>query len=173
MNIFYLDTNPEICATYHCDKHVVKMCIEYAQILSTAHRVLDGKLYIDSSSGRKIKRYKLENDELYKATHINHPSSIWARESKENYMYLYNLYKELLKEYTYRYNKIHGSSKLLNQLSTVPKNISSISMTKVPQAMPEYLRESDSVQAYRNYYIKEKKNILSYKNREFPHFINK
>jgi hypothetical protein len=42
MNIFYLDEDPKICAQYHCDKHVVKMIIEYAQLLSTAHRVLDG-----------------------------------------------------------------------------------------------------------------------------------
>ena len=42
MNIFYLDTSPKTCAEMHCDKHVVKMIIEYAQLMSTAHRLLDG-----------------------------------------------------------------------------------------------------------------------------------
>ena len=43
MNIFYLHKDPDICAEYHCDKHVLKMIIEYAQLLSTAHRMLDGE----------------------------------------------------------------------------------------------------------------------------------
>jgi hypothetical protein len=33
MNIFYLDKNPRKCAKYHCDKHVLKMIIEYAQLI--------------------------------------------------------------------------------------------------------------------------------------------
>ena len=54
MNIFYLDRHPKICAEYHCDKHTVKMIIEYAQLMSTAHRVLDGEEYYDkTSNGRK------------------------------------------------------------------------------------------------------------------------
>ena len=42
MNIFYLSSNPGECARQHCDKHVVKMIVEYAQLMSTAHRLLDG-----------------------------------------------------------------------------------------------------------------------------------
>ena len=52
MNIFYLSDDPQICAEQHCDKHVVKMCIEYAQLLSTAHRVLDGEEYTVIQNGR-------------------------------------------------------------------------------------------------------------------------
>ena len=59
MNIFELDENPLVCASMHCDKHVVKMPIEYAQLLSTAHRVLDGEEYIgETKTGRKAKRYR-------------------------------------------------------------------------------------------------------------------
>ena len=43
MNIFYLDHDPKICAEMHLDKHSSKMMVEYAQLMSTAHRVLDGK----------------------------------------------------------------------------------------------------------------------------------
>ena len=84
MNIFYLSHNTQECAEMHVDKHVVKMILEYSQLLSTAHRVLDGVEYIDNSSGRKIKRWKLNwsafEDTLYKATHINHPSAVWCRQ---------------------------------------------------------------------------------------------
>lgn len=172
MNIFYLDTNPKICAQYHCDKHVVKMCIEYAQILSTAHRFLDGTLSIEKTkNNRNIKRWLHPNESLYKSTHVNHPSSIWARESKENYIWLFNLYKNLCAEYTYRYNKIHGSSKLLDILEIPPTNIKQNGLTKVPQAMPEHLRTTDSVIAYRNYYKIEKLSILKYTRRDLPTFI--
>ena len=50
MNIFYLDRDPKIAAQMMCDKHVVKMILESAQILSTAHRVLDGDDYADKLS---------------------------------------------------------------------------------------------------------------------------
>jgi len=71
MNIFYLDHNPKTCAEQHCDKHVVKMIIEYAQLMSTAHRILDGKEYYDlTANNRKIKRWLLPDkreDVLMKA----------------------------------------------------------------------------------------------------------
>ena len=82
MNIFYLDEKPQSCAELHCDKHVVKMIIEYAQLLSTCHRVLDGKEYYDkTANGRRIKRWKMDDprmeSSLYKASHVNHPSNIY------------------------------------------------------------------------------------------------
>ena len=47
MNIFYLHDDPIYCAQMHCDKHVVKMILEYAQLLSTAHHEIDGTPSID------------------------------------------------------------------------------------------------------------------------------
>ena len=77
MNIFYLNKDPKICAEQHCDKHVVKMIVEYAQLLSTAHRVIDGEEYEDrSKNNRKIKRWKLSNpnkDEIIYGTIGIHP----------------------------------------------------------------------------------------------------
>ena len=86
LHIFYLDENYETAAKQHLDKHVVKMIIEYAQLMSTAHRVLDGTQWYDkTAAGRKIARWEHPHPEkdqiLYKASHINHPSGIWARES--------------------------------------------------------------------------------------------
>jgi hypothetical protein len=52
------------------------MILEEAQMLSTVHRIIDGDEYVDASSGRKIKRWRLNDDRelsLYKATHVGHP----------------------------------------------------------------------------------------------------
>jgi hypothetical protein len=88
MNIFYLHHDTKICAQYHNDKHCIKMILESAQLLSTAHRVIDGTQTIELVNGRKRKRWSLDNPALdsvlYKATHVNHPSSVWVRQSSEN-----------------------------------------------------------------------------------------
>ena len=68
MNIFYLSPDPAICAQYHVDKHAVKMILEYSQLLSTAHHVLD--------PDTDLAPY------IYKPTHKNHPSAVWARASR-------------------------------------------------------------------------------------------
>lgn len=175
MNIFFLDKNPRVAAKMHCDKHVVKMILETAQLLCTAHRVLDGEEYIDSSSGRKIKRWKVDenrDDILYKATHINHPSAKWVRESKENYDWTFSLFHSLTNEYFYRYGKHHKCEGLHYHLIDTPKNISNNSFTEPPQAMPDYCKvENNSVQAYRNYYINEKSRMLNYTKRNKPNWI--
>jgi hypothetical protein len=174
MNIFFLDRDPIRSAEMHHDKHVVKMILEYAQLLSTAHRVLDGELYIDSSSGRKIKRFKTKrnDDVLYKATHMNHPSAIWARESSENYIWLYRMFAALSHEYTYRYGKVHATwEKLGSILSIEPNNIKQGRMTEIPQAMPEQYHNNDSLIAYRRYYLIEKKSQSKYTNRDVPSWL--
>jgi len=177
VNIFYLDPNTTKCAEYHVDKHCVKMIVEYAQLLSTAHRVLDGKEYIDDSSGRKIKRWKLGSsyeDILYKATHINHPSAIWVRQSYDNYYWLRSLLYRLCKEYTYRYGKTHKveSSGLYEALSYAPINMKLHVFTEPTPAMPdEYIIKGDSIQSYKNYYNGAKQALHNWKNRPIPDFI--
>jgi len=148
------------------------------QLLCTAHRVLDGKEYIDASSGRKIKRWKLEGEKevsFYKATHINHPSAVWVRESAENYIWLTELLSELCKEYTYRYGKVHKCEKigLVDMLYTnIPNNIKRKPFTEPTPAMPDiYKVIGDSTQSYINYYNGDKQRMFSWKNREVPHFI--
>lgn len=176
MNIFFLDKDPQLAAEYHHDKHVVKMILETAQLLSTAHRVIDGEQYIDQSTGRKIKRWKMDDssidDVMYKATHMNHPSNVWARESKDNYVWLYNLFINLCNEYTHRYGKVHATyNKLAIMLSQPPKNIKDIGMTSMPQAMPDDYKHVDSVTAYRSYYRGAKKDQSKYTKREVPDWL--
>lgn len=185
MNIFFLIklSDDDIinwakeCSKQHVDKHVVKMILEYAQLLSTAHRVLDGEEFIDDSGKRKVKRWKLNNELdniLYKATHSKHPSAIWARESSKNYKLLYTLFIHLCDEYTYRYNKIHlTDKKLRNTLFHLPKNIKIGDVTCFPQAMPDKYKCNCSVTAYHHYYNGDKQHIASWTKRDIPEWFIK
>ena len=166
MNIFYLHKTPTVSVKMHCDKHVVKMVIEYAQLLSTAHRMLDGTQWIDASSGRRIKRWRLDNSNmdgvLYKASHINHPSAIWVRQNNSQYQYMYNMFENLCEEYTYRYGKIHMTdSKLRELLVDSPKNIPIGSFQEPPQCMPDYCKQSNSLDGTEPITEKRRKVSLS------------
>ena len=176
MNIFYLHNNTQECAKLHNNKHVVKMILEYAQLLSTAHRFLDGTL-IDgySKTGRKQKTYTLMDDRdtiLYASTHINHPSAIWVRKSPKNYLWLANMLIALCEEYTYRYDKTHkverdGLCYVL--LKNIPKNIGNEGWTEPTPAMPdEFKVPGNSIQAYINYYVGAKKHLANWKKRTIP-----
>lgn len=145
MNIFYLSTDPEKAAKYMYNKHVVKMILESAQLLCTAHIISDG-----------------ENANVpYKVTHKNHPSAIWARESVANYQWLYNHMMALGEEYTRRYGKKHLTIlKCSGVLSKAPANVTKSEFTEMPQCMPDqYKVPGNSVEAYWNYYEAEKVNV--------------
>lgn len=176
MNIFYLDKDPKLAAQYHCDKHVVKMILESAQLLSTAHRVLDGELgYYISLGNRKIKQWTLTDwreSKMYKTAHYNHPCAVWVRQSSENYKWLYQLFKELCYEYFNRYDKTHMcETKLMHILSYLPDKIPKGPFTEPVQVMdlyPQCKVPGDSVQAYRNYYKEIKSEIAEWNHSEKP-----
>lgn len=182
MNIFYVHSDPKICAQQHVDKHVVKMILEYGQLLSTAHRVLDGVLSSGfSASGRRKTFYALQDSResiLYAATHINHPSAKWARHGEQNYRWLFTLFCELLEEYTYRYGKQHASSRLLTTLARPPKNINMDEPFSAPwRAMPDEYKVDRSVpdytvKSYRAYYLGAKTQMLKWKNRPTPDWVH-
>jgi hypothetical protein len=178
MNIFYLNHEPKICAEMHLDKHVVKMIIEYAQLMSTTHRVLDGDKYIDKTAGnRSIQRWRMKNEiiehGLMKASHVNHPSNLWVRSSKQNYMWLYQMWTHLLAEYTHRYGKHHACEKYAKYLCVPPENIADIPFTEPTPAMPDiYKVTNDSIRSYHNYYIHDKARFANWKNRETPEWFS-
>ena len=166
MNIFHLSIDTKDAARMHLDKHVVKMIIEYAQLMSTAHRVLDGDTYADLVG-------------MYKMAHKNHPSSIWVRSSDKNYRWLYAHMIALMSEYTYRYGKHHATERLKVPLSEYPKAIPvsglvlgafqcDAAFTDPPQCMPEVCKGEDTVLAYQNYYIIEKSGFARWTKREIP-----
>lgn len=180
MNIFYLSEDPVQCAKWHCDKHVLKMIIEYAQLLSTAHRMLDGEeVKVLSNSGKRmVTQFKLPDTDrrqniLYKCAHINHPSNIWVRSSKDHYIYTMKLWNNLNREYTERYNKVHMTFKLLCQyLNQLPNNIDkNVGFQEPPQCMPEDCKEISAVKAYRKFYKAHKKEFATWKNNTPSWFI--
>jgi len=169
MNIFYLAEDPKVCAQDHCDKHVVKMILEYAQLLSTAHRVLDGKetKVLSNSGKRYVSNWILDDSSdavLYKVAHVSHPSNIWTRASGHHYIWLWRLWHNLCLEYTERYNKTHISwKKLRTYLSIPPQNIQDNGFTPPPQCMPDECKKNDTVQAYRDFYMAHKREFATWK----------
>ena len=153
MNIFFLDFDTQKCSQYHCDKHVVKMILETAQLLCSTHWVIG-------------------SEAPYKLSHKNHPCSIWVRESLSNYLYLCDLGLELCKEYTYRYGKRHKSQDVIEWCLTNKPNISDTEFTEPPKAMPDEYKVNNVVESYRNYYIGAKKDFAKWKNRNIPEWFS-
>jgi thioester reductase-like protein len=151
MNIFAVDHDPAVAATMLCDKHVVKMVTESAQLLSTAHRVAG-----DSPDG------------IYKATHPNHPSNIWIRQSSANYRWLYEHFIALCNEYTARYHKVHKCYQLADVLSTTPSKIVDGPMTPFAVVMPDQYKVQSPVESYRNLYLGDKARFAKWKNNNAP-----
>lgn len=157
MNLFILDENPKLAAQQHVDKHVVKMILETAQLLSTAHHVLKSEIA----------------PFVYKKTHTNHPCAIWVRECSANYLWTLSLFEELLKEYTFRYGKEHSSVKLVHYLRQLPKGIKlSNTMTPFAQAMPDTYKHKDAVIAYRMYYKYDKVHLHAWTKRMNPKWLD-
>lgn len=156
MNIFVLDENPGLASSYHNDRHVVKMILESAQLLSTAHHVLDGHMFAP----------KL--DRMYKPTHKNHPCSIWTRETTDNYVWLLHLLAGLLDEYKERYHKTHKTESIIDTLISLPINLKKRGLTPFAQAMPDEYKDDDPVMAYRRYYMGDKRHIAQWKTQPPP-----
>jgi hypothetical protein len=159
MNIFFTDTNAKVAAISQPDKMLVKMVLETAQMLCTAHRVLDGNEYADEVG-------------LYKEAYKNHPCTVWARESSTNYDWLFKHFTSLLDEYEYRYNKEHACKRLVVALSKTPDNITQTDMTPVALAMPDQYKKPDPVLSYRDYVIHEKHYAKWEKGRAKPIWWN-
>ena len=159
MNIFHLHKDAEVCAKYHCDKHVVKMILETGQMLSTAYQ-----------------RHCGEHLKLYKPAYQKHPMTIWVGDSLGNYLWSLDLLGHLLNQYRYRYNnKIHSTGKILNALLKLTDNVKDKfefkSFLIPPLCMPDEYKCDNYIEAYRNYYIGEKKRFAKYTLVDTPEFM--
>lgn len=175
MNIFVLHTDVDICARYHADKHVTKMIVESAQLLSTAHRVNEGLPYMGTSTTgkRKVQRWALPDireEHLMDATHVNHPCAMWARYSNETYLWLFRLWVALMQEYTHRYGKIHSCARLIPLLMN-PPTMAHTGWINQPLAMPDECKRSTPVESYREYYRQYKLPFATWKKRFIPPFM--
>ena len=179
MNIFILDQDPKLAASYHCDKHVCKMILESGQMLCTAHWVswltTFGKDRKDFKLVRDMQAYLYDNipkesQPPWKLTHMNHPCSVWTRETKENYSWHHGLMGFLLDEYAKRYHRSHKSEKVWAWLlENTPTHFPSSGLKPFPICMKEeYKVSSDPVECYREYYIKDKVRFAKWKKGNVP-----
>lgn len=146
MNIFVIDKDPTIAAQSLCDKHVVKMILESAQMLCVVH-----------GPGAP-----------YKAAFHKHPCTIWAGKSEQNHKWLCEHAKAMCIEYTKRYGKIHKSETVIDFLMLNKPVLPNLGLTPFAQAMPEQYKNADPVSAYRSYYLGEKRHFAKWKNSDVP-----
>ena len=144
MNIFVLDYNPVVAAQAQCDKHIVKMCLETAQMLCTA-----------------LHHHGVETE--YKPTHVNHPCNVWVRENKANFLWLCEHGVELCREYTSRYKKIHKCESVIWSAQWKSESLPEGCLTPFAQAMPDQYKNACAVEAYRNYYTNEKLRFATWR----------
>ena len=150
MNIFWLDEDIQKASQYMVDKHVCKMILETAQLLTSVY-------------------YYTGQPSPYRLTHKDHPCSVWARTSLSNWNLLRQFGLAMQAEYHYRYEKYHKSGLLIARLE--PPNIPAIGLTPKPLCMPDECKCDDVVQSYRNYYNGYKRHLFSWTKREVPDWI--
>ena len=147
MNIFVLDESPVVSAKYACDKHVVKMILESAQMLCAVHP---------------------EGIAPYKRSFYNHPCTKWVRESARNYEWLLLHAYALCDEYTRRYDKVHKTEAIIEWCDNNRPELPNIEMTNQPTCMPDYCKTASVVESYRKYYINEKSKFARWKDGNIP-----
>jgi len=155
VNIFYLDHDPALAAMYQHDKHVVKMCLETAQILCAV-------------------QHRYGRNAPYKPTHQNHPCVLWAGDHVKHYDWLVRHGEYLCLEYTTRFRKRHACANVIDKVRYAPPEMYERvrRQTMPPQCMPdEYKVPGQTVLAYRNYYLGAKVANQNWTNRARPNFL--
>lgn len=138
-----------------CDKHIVKMTLETAQLLCSPFK--DSDIIAP-----------------YRITHYNHPCSIWARTSIENFFILYKYGVAISNEYTYRYEKKHKSLDVIewcfSNINHIP--FLTINKTEPPQCMPDNCKDNNLITAYRAYYkLKQTEIKMAWSKRHKPKWL--
>ena len=165
MNIFALDMSPKSSAQMMLDQHVVKMPTESMQMMSTIATHLG-----------------IENAP-YRPVMLNHPCTIWARQTSHNYQWLRKHCYFLCKEYTVRYGRKHKVEETLEEYADVFNQVEDIlpsgpmphGLTPFGIAMSDRYRiermpSEDAfdfaIRSYRHYYMEGKWRRASWKTQE-------
>ena len=167
MNIFAVDNNPVVAARSLCDRHVNKMSIETAQLLSSAlllHECPESKLPL-TKAGKP-----------YKGGHLNHPATLWCGETQNNYRWLCLHGLALTTEFKKRYNKTHACRKPIQQMCGLLSHIPKGELTPFPriiskESYPELHDEKQwgsVVLAYRTYYMLDKQGFAKWTGNRKP-----
>ena len=163
MNIFVTDDDPRICAINLDNKRVIKMILESAQMLCTAlaqHGGLVPRQVGTTKKGKARYDYYFHSGlKAYKPTHVNHPSNVWCRETRNNYSWLLMHLRALFDEYTFRTGKTHASEYIYEELVDGAKHIpqgkltASANCTARQDLNISYKHMSDIPAAYKLYLI--------------------
>ena len=146
MNIFALDPDPYVAAQYLCDRHIVKMALETAQLMSTA-----------------LVAHGVNHARLYRPTHTRHPCTLWTADARSNFVWLGFHGIGICREYTLRYGKTHASEAIIREAMDLHRHIPDVIGAKFAQAMPDKYKRADSVDAYRAYYIGDKARFATWR----------
>ena len=161
MNIFVLDEDPRVSAQMMIDKHVVKMPTESLQMMS-ANMV------------------ELDVEAPYKQVMLNHPCTIWARKSRQNFQWLREHAQALCDEYSLRYeNRIHSVDTTMQDFShrfdEMERKLPDFGLTTFAIAMADEYRskkiESETdldfvIRSYQNYYLNGKWDFATWKTKK-------
>lgn len=180
MNLFFLDRDLDKCAEYHIDRHVGKMQLEAAQLLTMAlwtdKYIGYAPRKLNSDELKIIKEHKKNEPSIekrtftrYLPTHENHPCSIWVRSSLEHFYWTVCYVNALNSECVWRGYKSHASCDVVNSMP-IPTSIPDIGWTDPPLCMPDKFHGPDTVEAYRKFYIDDKASFASWKRRGEPHW---
>lgn len=187
MNIFALSIDPYLAAKWQCDKHIVKMPLESAQMKSTIFREINGvlgdvksknvlgdikitKRFILPEFGEKDGMWDTEKCPIYWGVHSKHPCTLWCRESKSNWEWhkWHALY--LCDEYKFRYGKTHASKQIIDLIISNSIDLPNKCLTRFALAMPEEYKTKSAVKSYRAYYQMEKSKFAKWSKRKPPYW---
>jgi hypothetical protein len=176
MNIFFLHYNQAKCARWHCDKHVVKMILETAQLLYTAHwyvAINNGYLPSFKTAPASVSEPRMRG--YLPIRNEKHPSALWTRESLQHYKWLALFGLALCNEYRHRFNdrKHSCENHLLWLYRNAPTDLKDCGWKDPPPAMPDIYKTGNSIVSYRRYYKEGKKTLLTYTRRHKPHWIER
>lgn len=153
MNVFALDLDPRAAARMHCDRHVVKMPTETAQLLSSA-----------------LHLHGVHDERLYRPTHLRHPCTVWTAATRANFAWLVELGRALVDEHGRRYSHTkagkrgHAARAVIDVAAEFVHRLPSGALTEHAQAMPHALQQpAQPVKAYRAYYLAEKRHLAAWR----------
>jgi hypothetical protein len=180
MNLFYLDEDLDKCAEYHIDRHVGKMQLEAAQLMTTTlwvdkylgyipRKLTSEELAVINEAKKKEPAIEERSFTRYLPTHINNPSAIWARSSLEHHYWIACYVNALNSEGIYRGYKPHASCVEVNRMPE-PTRLPDVGWSPPTLAMPEQLKSDDHIASYRMFYMLDKGPFASWKVRGKPYW---
>lgn len=167
------------------------MILETAQMLSTTARTTHGTLgtvkYLDRTGTKKTRERLLitslgeysgmweheRNPNIYWDVHHKHPCTLWAGKSYHNWRWLCKHGLAMSDEFKYRYNNRHKSSEVIRVIyenKMGPDQTPFSYRTGFAQAMPDQYKQTNAVEAYRSYYLGEKRRFAKWTKRNPPNW---